>query len=1000
MTRMRTAQEALQEREERFRLMVENMPVLIHAHDEQGRYVFWNRECEKVSGYSAEEILGNPRAVELLYPDPKYRANVLAPAHELDQPFENRTLTMTSRSGEKRIVSWSNLSPVCPVPGWPYWEVGVEVTRQRQAEKELESSIELFAKAFGSAQVAVAVSRTSDGAYLDANPGFLRLTGYGREELLGSTSRELGFFTESQRRQLTRDIREHGGLKDQEMVFRTKNGELRTILFSINPVTVRGEACYVATMVDITGRKLAEEALRHSEAYLRAVFESSRDMICTRDAAGRLARCNQAYADFVSFSYGVEAGPGLRPADYMPPERAERWESLLRHVLSGASLRETFCVAREGVTRWYDVSLTPIMHEGKALGTAEYTRDVTRTKRVEEDLARKAKLLEQAELLAGFGVWEGDLRREVWTVSENWRRIHGVEQTELASEELWPLAHPDDVPAIASAFARCRELGEPYSIRHRIRRPKTGEIRHLQAYGKIEYDPETGEPQRMIGAAQDITDRIMEERRLLVARYALDSSIGAVLLANLEGRVEYVNDAFRKLFGYSDADPLLGARPADFLADPEEEQWLLQTLGRQGQFVGELRVRRKNGERFLIRISAHLVSSPEGEPLCHMATIMDVTSQRETMDRLLQSEERFESLAENINGILFRGSMNFAPHFMRGAVHSLTGYNEEEFLSGEVSWDMLIHPEDLARLMDAPGTRKLLTHPGHSLNREYRILRKDGQVRWVHENIHNVPDGSGTPQFVEGVVLDVTERRRTEAALLASYERFRKVVDMLPQLVSYVDKDLVYRFVNRQYEEFFGLKAAHIQGRRVREVIGEKAYATALKDIQRALAGETVHYEFELDYPGERRRIMDGWLLPDQDESGAVLGYYAVLHDVTHLREAQAALRRSEARYRTLFEHTSEAVLLNDAQGAILEANQAALDMLGYSAGELGQLHLHELAPPEDADAVRSAFQGLTPEGAIAQELRLLRKDGAAIHVQGRGRGVAESLLLVFLLPG
>ncbi len=127
--------------ENRLRLIVETMPVMVDAFDHDERIVVWNRECERVTGYSAREIVGNPRAMELLYPDAEYREHVMASVRKEDGDFRNLELVLTSKNGEPRTVLWSNLSNACPIAGWATWAVGIDITQRRQAEREREELI-------------------------------------------------------------------------------------------------------------------------------------------------------------------------------------------------------------------------------------------------------------------------------------------------------------------------------------------------------------------------------------------------------------------------------------------------------------------------------------------------------------------------------------------------------------------------------------------------------------------------------------------------------------------------------------------------------------------------------------------------------------------------------------------------------------------------------------------------------------------------------------------
>ncbi len=118
----------------RSRDILENMPVLMNAIGEDGLIVVWNKECERVTGYSAEEVIGNPKALEMLYPDPAYRAEVLAKGIELDYDYHNWERHYIAKDGTPKYLATSSISKRFPVPGWKAWGIAVDITQRRQAE--------------------------------------------------------------------------------------------------------------------------------------------------------------------------------------------------------------------------------------------------------------------------------------------------------------------------------------------------------------------------------------------------------------------------------------------------------------------------------------------------------------------------------------------------------------------------------------------------------------------------------------------------------------------------------------------------------------------------------------------------------------------------------------------------------------------------------------------------------------------------------------------------
>jgi PAS domain S-box-containing protein len=134
----RAAVQAVEESEARLRHVVENMPVIMDASDAQGRLVVWNRESERVTGYTAEEMLHDPQALARLYPDPAYRQRVLAVHQQGHDDLRDFETQVTCKDGSVKVIAWSDISRRYPIPGWASWAVGLDVTERRRAEAERE----------------------------------------------------------------------------------------------------------------------------------------------------------------------------------------------------------------------------------------------------------------------------------------------------------------------------------------------------------------------------------------------------------------------------------------------------------------------------------------------------------------------------------------------------------------------------------------------------------------------------------------------------------------------------------------------------------------------------------------------------------------------------------------------------------------------------------------------------------------------------------------------
>jgi two-component system cell cycle sensor histidine kinase/response regulator CckA len=140
ITDTRLAEEALRSSRSRLQAIVQNMPVLMTALDDDGQFVFWNSECERVTGFSAEDVLSDPGFIHRFIPDPIERARMRRDVPLPGVEFRDWELTITCKDGTKRTIAWSNSPGECPLPEWSTWSVGVDVTERKQLEEQFLQS--------------------------------------------------------------------------------------------------------------------------------------------------------------------------------------------------------------------------------------------------------------------------------------------------------------------------------------------------------------------------------------------------------------------------------------------------------------------------------------------------------------------------------------------------------------------------------------------------------------------------------------------------------------------------------------------------------------------------------------------------------------------------------------------------------------------------------------------------------------------------------------------
>lgn len=123
---------------ENLKLILDEMPVMINAFDDQFNIILWNKECERVTGYSAEEMIKNSNALKLLYPDEEYRNRMIGEWNRRGNKYRHWEWEITCKDTKKRNIAWSNISGLHSIPGWRTWGIGVDITQFKQYQTAIE----------------------------------------------------------------------------------------------------------------------------------------------------------------------------------------------------------------------------------------------------------------------------------------------------------------------------------------------------------------------------------------------------------------------------------------------------------------------------------------------------------------------------------------------------------------------------------------------------------------------------------------------------------------------------------------------------------------------------------------------------------------------------------------------------------------------------------------------------------------------------------------------
>ena len=217
------------------------------------------------------------------------------------------------------------------------------------------------------------------------------------------------------------------------------------------------------------------------------------------------------------------------------------------------------------------------------------------------------------------------------------------------------------------------------------------------------------------------------------------------------------------------------------------------------------------------------------------------------------------------------------------------GYAPEELLSGAVPFSAIVHPDDLERIrceVNAFAKEGL-----DGFRQEYRIVTRDGRVRWVYDRTAVERDLHGRTSHYQGIVLDITERKRVEE-MLRKYER---IVSTSQDQMALIGREYVCEAANESMLKAYGKSREVVVGRPVAEWAGEGVFATTIRPrLDAAFSGQTIRSQDLVDIAGRGRRTLDVAYFPIFDAAGAVEGVVLNARDVTEKRKLEEQLMQSQ----------------------------------------------------------------------------------------------------------
>ncbi len=857
ITQRREAEESARETEARYRALVEQVPAVTYTWDpaaepgsESAPYV--SPQIEHLLGYSAEEWRDDPQLWHRRIHD-EDRDRVL-------DEWKVAVRTHAAFESEYRILArngrllWlrDEAVPVAGDRNTPrlYQGVMYDITARKHAEEQLLEAQERFRALVEQLPVVVYQDAVDDqSTALYTSPRYERLVGYPAEARESDPDFWIEHLHPDDRERV---LEESGGRTRPATPSSSTTGSMardgRIVWIRDEAVLLRDEdgmpLHWQGVLMDITERKLAEEALSRRDAVLEAVGLAAERFLRAHDpdevldeVLERLGTAGDVSRVYVFENEMLEDGapamtirrewlaPGVtsivEPSNRRMPYRDGfgRWEAALSAGRPIVGLVRDFPEAErinlqaEGVLsaiivpvfvgdEWWgflgfddcsterewpvaevDVLKAAADTLGAAIGRARATRLQAETEQRYRTLVEQMPAVTyvhapqpggavsyvspQVYALLGYAPGEREFTHDTWLAT----------------------IHPDDLERVRAADERTDETGEPFDIEYRQVR-KDGGIIWVRDTAVLVHDEE-GLPSYWQGVRFDITARKEAEEQVRVAeeRYrTLVETISAVIY------IDRVDEQLSTLYVSPQIETLFGYRVEDWLRDDDlwarnlhaddRERCVAAVLDHHMQGTPldfEYRFRAGDGTLRWVRDQATIVRDEAGAPLLSQGLMSDITALKEAQEQLRETEAKYRAIVEHVPAAIYvdRPDGTMDSMYVSPQVEEILGIAPKEYLENPEAWLEIIDEstrEEVRRsYLDAIADRR-------SWVGEYLVHTPDGRDAWVHDETTFVVDEQGQPLFLQGVLYDVTERKLAEHALRESERREREAAERLRTL--------------------------------------------------------------------------------------------------------------------------------------------------------------------------------------------------------------------------
>ena len=517
-----------------------------------------------------------------------------------------------------------------------------------------------------------------------------------------------------------------------------------------------------------------------------------------------------------------------------------------------------------------------------------------------------------------------------------------------------------------------------------------------------------GQPIMMIFIVRDITERKLADEKLRESeekyRLIFENSPLGLISFDEKGVIQACNNSFTEIIG-APADKLIGLNMLK-LPNQKMVSAIQEALdGKSGFFEG---VYQSISGNKISTGRAFFAPMDVGDGRSHggVGIIEDVSDRLDIADALIRSEEKYRNIFENAQEGIFQTYIDGTYRSANPALAKMYGFDSPEELiksRKDISKDAYVDTNERINFL------KMMEEHGFVNGYEYEVKRKDGSLIWFYEDARAIKDEHGQIQYFEGFVVDITARKQAEETLRSNEETYRAVVENGFEGILIINFEGTILFANPSLIRTFEYETLdEIVGKNVFNYIAPESVPQAIEDLTQMAQGvalDVAHY-FGITSKGNRIRFESiGKII---DYNGAKADIISV-RDITAKKQAEEALKKSEEKYRAIFENVQDVFYQTDLSGIICEVSPSIKHFADFNTEELIGTPVSDLYYyPDEREVLMEAIR---KNGELRDyEIRLRTRhnemmyvslnatlvcdaDGIATHIDGALRDITDRKL-------